>query len=525
MQDNNEQLRVILIVIVIVVVMAALARRRWRPSSTAFGTACWAAEKVLKAAGMLGRYGLILGRTMRGKLIRLPSYCHVLLVGATGAGKGVSIIIPNILTYFRGSLVCVDLKGDLYATCRKRRAAKGERIIRLAPFNDGKDCFNPLDTIRKDSPMLVDSARAIAEALVVRLGTENDPHWNDKAVQVICALLVLVLMRFEGEDRSLNSVQEIASDPKMLAAAADKLREMGGIPARLGSQLKVLFENEQTGTLSKEGAGVLSTVARHLAFLDSELVARSTARSTFNPTSLLTPGTTLFIQIPGDQLEAQKGLIRCWISTLVRMIGAAGDERAGEVLFLIDEASALGSLSALEEALVRGRSAGVRLLLAYQSDSQVQAAFKDKPMLLYDNCTTQIYLGASSIETAERISKGLGEWTQMLKGYGENTSRSRNDGGYSSGQGVQLSQGSSFNYSVNGRALLRPEEVLKLGDGYLIAFLRGMPPILARRIKWYQDREFKPAAIRAQAVVWWGLLAAGIALVVRALAANGRSIP
>ena len=48
------------------------------------------------------------------------------------------------------------------------------------------------------------------------------------------------------------------------------------------------------------------------------------------------------------------------------------------------------------------------MLLAYQSDSQVQTAFKDKPTLLYDNCTTQIYLGASSIETAERISKSLG---------------------------------------------------------------------------------------------------------------------
>ena len=83
-----------------------------------------------------------------------------------------------------------------------------------------------------------------------------------------------------------------------------------------------------------------------------------------------------------------------------------------------------GGLSALEEALVRGRSAGVRLLLAYQSDSQVRAAFKDKPTLLYDNCTTQIYLGASSIETAERISKSLGEWTQVLEGYGENDSRS-----------------------------------------------------------------------------------------------------
>ena len=158
--------------------------------------------------------------------------------------------------------------------------------------------------------------------------------------------------------------------------------------------------NGRAGVLSEEGASVLSTVARHLAFLDSELVARSAASSTFDPEILLKPGTSLFLQIPPNRLEAQKGLLRCWISTLVRMIGATGDERAGEVLFLIDEASALGSLSALEEALVRGRSAGVRMLVAYQSDSQVQAAFKDKPTLLYDNCTTQIYLGASSIKKA-----------------------------------------------------------------------------------------------------------------------------
>ena len=87
-----------------------------------------------------------------------------------------------------------------------------------------------------------------------------------------------------------------------------------------------------------------------------------------------------------------------------------------------------------------------------------------------------------------------------------------------SSQGQQVSRGSSFNYSVNGRALLRPDEILTLSDNYLIAFLRGMPPILARRIKWYRDPAFRPAAaIRVRAVVWWGLLAAAVALVVWAL--------
>jgi type IV secretion system protein VirD4 len=416
-------------------------------------------------------------------------------------------------------VVVFDTKGDLHATCRKRRAARGQRIIRLAPFNNGTHSFNPLETICKDSPMLVDSARAIAESLVVRTGTEHDPHWNDKSAQVICAILVLVLLRFEGEDRNLSSVQEIASDPQMLAAAAEKLREMGGLPARLGNQLKTLFDNERDGVLSKEGASVLSSVARHLAFLDSELVARSVARSTFNPADLLKRGTTVFLQIPPDQLEAQKGLLRCWISSFARIIGAAGNERNCEVLFLLDEAEALHGLSAVEEALVRGRSAGVRMLLAYQSDSQVKAAFKDKPTLLYDNCTTQIYLGASSIETAERISKSLGEWTQVVEGFGENSSRSRHESGGTPNQGEQLSQGSNFNYSVSGRALLKPEEVLALNDNYLIAFQRGLgAPILARRIKWYQDPDFKPAAaIRAGTVVLSGLVAAVVALVMWAL--------
>jgi type IV secretion system protein VirD4 len=233
-----------LFLVMVAILALVFSRWRWRPSRTAFGTARWATASILRRAGMLSGRGLILGRTLGGMLIRLPAYCHILLIGATGSGKGVSIIIPQLLTYRRGSLICFDTKGDLAAVASLPRARMGQRIVRLAPFNGGTDRLNPLDTIPAASPMLVDHARAMAEALVTRQGSEPDPHWNDKAAQVICALLVLVLLRFEGEERSLNSVQEIASDEKLLAAAADKLRELGGMPARLGSQLSALFARE-----------------------------------------------------------------------------------------------------------------------------------------------------------------------------------------------------------------------------------------------------------------------------------------
>jgi len=156
-------------------------------------------------------------------------------------------------------------------------------------------------------------------------------------------------------------------------------------------------------------------------------------------------------------------------------------------------------------------------MVAYQSDSQVQTAFKEKPTLLYDNCSTQIYLGASSIESAERISKSLGDWTQVLEGYGENESRSWNDGGSSPNQGSQFSRGGTFNYSVNGRALLHPDEILTLSDDYLIALVRGgVPPILARRIKWFRDPLFN-SSFRNRFALLMSLLAAGAALFVWAL--------
>jgi type IV secretion system protein VirD4 len=507
--NPNADDQFVLLLCLVAILAFAFYRRRWRPSGTAFGSASWMSEKMLRTARMLAGYGLIVGRTCKGLLIRLPDFCHVLVCGGTGAGKGVSIIIPNLLSWFRSSIVCFDTKGDLYETTAGPRAAKGERILRLAPFNGGRDAFNPLDTIARDSPTLVDAARALAEALVMRQGTEPDMHWNDKAVQVICAVLVLVLLLLKDEERNLNSVQEIVSDPDMLKRAANKLQELGGIPARLGSQLKTLFEKDGSG-LTKEGAGVLSTVTRNLSFLDSELVAKAVATSTFDPMVLKKPGTTLFVQIPPEQLEAQRGLARCWTSTLVRVIGAVGSKRDGEVLFLLDEASALGSLPALEEALVRGRSAGVRLVLAYQSDSQIRVAFKDKPTLLYDNCSTQVYLGAaSSYESAERLSKSLGDWTQLIENYGENESRSWQRDGAS--QGGQASHGSSVNYSVSGRPLLRPEEILTLSNDSVIVLQRGMAPILAERVKWYQDRQFNPAAPRRRkwSWRWWLLLVAG----------------
>ncbi len=303
-------------------VVAAKFYRRPRLSTTACGTAHWMNKAMLRSCGLLGDEGLALARTNDGALIRLKNYVHTLLIAGTGAGKGVGIVIPNLLTYYKGSIVCFDPKGDLHATSSERRKRRGQRIVRLGPCVPNSDKLNPLDLIPRDSATLVDDARSCADSLVVTTGAEPDRHWNDKAVQVLTALISLILLTFTGEERSLNSVQDIASDPMMMLAASAKLIALGGIPERMGNQIKALFAPDNgVMLLTKEGAGVMSTVQRHLAFLDSDLVAQAVSASTFDVRALKKPGITVYIEIGPSYLKSQAGLLRCWLSTMIRAIG------------------------------------------------------------------------------------------------------------------------------------------------------------------------------------------------------------
>ena len=172
---------------------------------------------------------------------------------------------------------------------------------------------------------------------------------------------------------------------------------------------------------------------------------------------------------------------------------------------------------------MRGRSSGVRLLLAYQSDSQVKAAFKDKPTLIHDNCSTQIYLGASSIETAERLSKSLGEWTQVVESGGDSDSKSHQVGPLDShGTGGQTTWGRSRNWQSQACALMRPEELLVMSGEYLIALIGGMPPIKARRVKWYSDPLFgtTSASHGLRSLWWWVCAGSALALIAWGLLAG-----
>ncbi len=326
MNPASQQLFVFLAVLAVVALVCY--RRPWQGSTTAHGTARWATEGDLKRAGMLGGGdGLILGRTPGGGLIRMLRYVHLAVFAATGAGKGVSLVVPWLLSYRRGSVLVLDLKGELFRLTAAVRRGMGQTIVRLDPFGvcgPGADTFNLLDLVGGDVDC-ADDARALSEALVIRTGEEKDPHFNDQAANLIAALLALILAEVRPEERNLRTFRELICDEQACNGAVAVLRKKGGVFARMAGVIEQLRDQSEGGGWSKEGASVMSTVHRHTTFLDSEAVLRSVAgNSTFDARELLKGTMTIYLVLPPHQLEAQARWLRLVIASLIRLIGREG---------------------------------------------------------------------------------------------------------------------------------------------------------------------------------------------------------
>src|SRR5579884_2663358 len=185
-----------------------------------------------------------------------------------------------------------------------------------------------------------------------------------------------------------------------------------------------------------------------------------------------------------------------------------------EVHFVVDETGIIlrGGMPAVEEALVIGRSYGVRTHLFFQSMAQLNEAFRGKQAVVLDN-TQQIYFGVNDLETAERVSKMLGSQTIMVEDASASQQQSRGKEGGSS------SRSASRSWKEQGRELLKPDEVLNLHPDLMLAFIRGMRPILCWRVKWYLDWRFggEGGKQRFKLPVWWLLLASAVGLVVWAV--------
>jgi len=147
-----------------------------------------------------------------------------------------------------------------------------------------------------------------------------------------------------------------------------------------------------------------------------------------------------------------------------------------DVLFLLDEFAALGHLNSIKTAFGLMRGYGLKLWPILQDLPQLQGLYRDDWQTFIANAGAIQVFGTNDRATAEYVSKQIGTETvdTASKTYSQH--------------------GASESTGLTGRPLMMPDEVMRIEKEQAIVLLRGLNPMVCRRIMYYKDETFKPHA-------------------------------
>jgi type IV secretion system protein VirD4 len=464
-------------------IAVAIAMSVWRAREarevTTYGTARFATEREVRAAGMLGDDGAILGRLGKGYL-RHDGPEHVLCFAPTRSGKGVGLVVPTLLTW-PGSAIVHDIKGENWTITAGWRARFG-RVLRFDPTSPTSDAYNPLLEVRRGDCEVRD-VQNIADILVDPEGAlERRNHWEKTSHSLLVGTILHVL--YAEADKTLAGVANFLSDPKRPIEST--LRAMmttphlgqGGVHPVVASAARELLNKSEN-----ERSGVLSTAMSFLGLYRDPVVARVTSRCDWRIGDLVQADrpVTLYLVVPPSDIARTKPLVRLLLNQIGRRLTEELEAKGKRqrLLLMLDEFPALGRLDFFESALAFMAGYGLKSFLIAQSLNQIEKAYGANNSIL-DNCHVRVSFATNDERTAKRVSDALGTATEMKA--------QRNYAGHRLSPWLGHLMVSR---QETARPLLTPGEIMQLPPADELVLVSGLHPIRAKKARYYEDAQLR----------------------------------
>jgi type IV secretion system protein VirD4 len=452
---------------------------------TTHGSAKWGGEKDMTAGGHLYEQGhppeecgFALGRanTNHSRDPRFRHMGHILTCAPTGAGKGIGAVIPNLLDY-PGSALVLDIKGENFAVTARARQEMGQEVYVLDPFGITQEShkLNWLDALDLENPDVVGESSSLTEMLVVPDPNERDSHWNETAKDLLRGL-ILHVCSLPAERRNICEVRRLLTGGKDLLD--ETLADMAVSDNGFGVVARAA--NSFLAKASREQGSVLSTAIRHTAFLDDPRVAAILQGSDFSFSDIKRRPMTVYIALPPAKLAVNARLMRGCVGLALAAITGNNEQPRQKVAFFLDEFAQLGHMSAIEDAISLVRGYGAAFWIFVQDLSQLKGVYPKWQTFLANSAKQ--FFGTADFDTAKYISDSLGQETISF----ETASRGRQD--------AKMLGHTGESDHLQGRALLTPDEVMRLGSERPLIFVNGECPYMLQRLNYLVDPEYQGLA-------------------------------
>ena len=474
-----------------VAVIGSLWRARQTRLVTTYGSSRWASTREILNAKLFFPTGVFLGQ-YGYRYLRHDGPEHVMAFAPTRSGKGVGLVVPTLLSW-AGSAVIHDIKGENWQLTAGWRARFSHCLL-FNPTDIRSARYNPLLEVRK-GPDEVRDVQNIADILVDPEGAlERRSHWEKTSHSLLVGAILHVL--YAEEEKTLARVATILSDPqRSFAHTLARMMGTNHLGTQEHPQVHPVVASAAREVLNKsenERSGVLSTAMSFLGLYRDPTVAATTAACDWRIADLVDASrpVSLYLVIPPSDISRTKPLVRLVLNQIGRRLterleGDPTKHRKHQLLMMLDEFPALGRLDFFETALAFMAGYGIRAYLIAQSLNQISKAYGENNAIL-DNCHVRIAFSSNDERTAKRISDALGTATELRA--------QRNYAGHRLAPWLSHVMVSR---QETARPLLTPGEVMQLPATDELVLVSGLPPIRAKKLRYYEDVNFKSRILPA----------------------------
>jgi type IV secretion system protein VirD4 len=430
--------------------------------------------------------GILVGR-FKGDLVRLSGQQFVILAAPTRSGKGVGVVIPNLLEY-QESTVVLDIKQENYELTSGWRASQGQAVYLFNPFAEDRRThrWNPLSYISSDSAFRVSDLMSIA-AMLYPDGVEDQKFWVSQARNAFMAFTLFLFEKWDDDERrgiptQLRDKPTLGAVYRLSSGDGTDLKQF----YQLLSQQKFLSGNALTAfsnLLSQANetfASILGTFKEPLNAWINPILDDATSEDDFLLTDVRKKKMTIYIGIQPNKLAESRLIVNLFFSQLINLntkeLPQNNPALKYQCLLLMDEFTSIGKVEIIAHAVSYMSGYNIRLLPIIQSMAQLDATYgKDVSRTMITNHALQIVFAPREQQDANDYSDMLG-YTTVRK---ENITRGRTRSDVSRSR------------SEERRALMLPQELKALGPEKEVFFYEGIPhPVMCEKIRYYKDKHF-----------------------------------
>ena len=428
------------------VMKAGVRLREWFEIVTKFGrvsTGGWAglidvlSSRYKDGQVFLGRPKLIIGGMLRP--IGISTEKHIVTIASTGSGKSTAGLVPNLCLH-RGSLLCVDPKGELAAITARRRGqggngvnGLGQDVYILDPFGIVPGCktasYNVFDEMARvaadDVDRPVSYADKVAGALVKNLSEKE--RYFDNAAKTFLWGLILYVFAGPREKHNLMTVRRLVmegdTEAYQQALRSGDIEDKDDLDA-----FDVLLEKMKcfpagpyrdaiagaAGSILRMGhnqlGSVITTAQEHTSFLDMPELRRISTKSDFLLEDLKNRKISVYLCLPLNAVAGKEGnWLRMFVLLLIDMMMRNRKAPKPPILLAIDEFPSLGRLDGIEVVAPTLRSYGVRFWAVGQDISQFKATYPESWTGFIGNAEAVQFMGVTHPATVDFVVERLGK--------------------------------------------------------------------------------------------------------------------